>query len=459
MNPRWSEILHMNLPQILGLLGQLDATPSPWAVILARFQDNTDPLPSMAIYDDLFTSAGIGKQNMVDFFRDMSHGKIDTSGTKIFGWYTIPYNRADYGTKLDRNGLLNEAKSLATAAGVDLSKFAGVVVSCLGQVDLCGWVGGMAALCDSLSLQPSLLGQEMGHGYGLDHARFSGSTDDYRDPWDVMSTGAYPWMEADNAEFTKVGPGLNAWNMRGRGWLDEARVWTPPTPAWSGSVQLRPLHRTDLAGFLAAQLGDYLVEFRVPQRWDSAIGDPCVLVHSFADNHSYLMPATNASQSLLTGSKFQIGDPNYQYQNYMLAEVTSIDMDNLSATLNLVVRPRAPFPNIGLVGNILGGVEVDGGGWIFVGGHFTPVPPLGPVTELVQQVGRYLNLQTYRTGVDSALASQRAALEDVVRAVLRLYRESGAISEPPPGYGAQNTKQNLDPNIKQNVKKDIKKSH
>jgi len=436
-----NDLLNTNLSYLLGLLGELATVQSPWAVILVRFQDNTDPLPSMTIYNDLFTSAGTGKENMVDFFRDMSHGKLDLSGTKIFGWYTLPYNRADYGTKLDRNGLRDEAKALATAAGVDLSQFAGVVVSGLGQVDLCGWVGWMAALCDSLSLSPSLLGQEMGHGYGLDHARMQGSTDDYRDPWDVMSTAAYPWMEDDNAEFTKVGPGLNAWNMRGRGWLDEARVWTPPSPAWSGTVQLRPLHRTDLPGFLAAELGDYLVEFRVPQRWDAAIGDACDLVHRFEDNHSYLMPATNGSQSLLTGYKFQIGDPKDIYQPYMLAEVTSIDMDNLTATLNLVLRPRQPFPNIGLVGQIFGGVAVDGGGWIFVNGQFIPIPPRGPVTDLVQQVARYLGVQTYQTGVESALGSQRAALEDVVRSVVALYREASAISEQPPGYGAQNLKE------------------
>ena len=45
----------------------------------------------------------------------------------------------------------------------------------------------MNAFCDTLSLSPSPLGQEMGHGYGLDHARQEGSDTDYMDPWDVMS--------------------------------------------------------------------------------------------------------------------------------------------------------------------------------------------------------------------------------------------------------------------------------
>jgi hypothetical protein len=162
-----------------------------------------------------------------------------------------------------------------------LDDFAGVVVSGVGTLDLCGWIGGMAALCDSFSLTPSLLGQEMGHGYGLDHARLQGSNADYQDPWDVMSTAAWPGMQASHPEFGIVGPGLNAWNMRGRGWLDESRVWTVPAPSWDETVQLRPLHRTDLSGFLAAQIGEYLVGFRVPERWDAAIPRACILVHRF----------------------------------------------------------------------------------------------------------------------------------------------------------------------------------
>ena len=37
---------------------------------------------------------------------------------------------------------------------------------------------------------PSLLAHEMGHVYGLQHSRISGSTDDYKDPWDIMSAAS-----------------------------------------------------------------------------------------------------------------------------------------------------------------------------------------------------------------------------------------------------------------------------
>jgi len=430
----------VTLEQVLREWTLAGTTPSPWAVILVKFRDNQSPLPAMTIYEDLFTSKGIGKQNMVDFFRDMSHGNLDLSGSKIFGWYTLPYNIADYvgnGTpgagQIDRGGLVNQARTLATAAGVDLSQFAGVVVSCLGAVDLCGFVGGMAAICDSLSLQPSLLGQEMGHGYGLDHARQQGSTDDYRDPWDVMSTAAYPYMEANDAEFTKVGPGLNAWNMRGRGWLDESRVWSPPSGSWGGPVELRPLHRRDLPGNLAAQLGNYLIEFRVPQRWDAAISSACVLVHRFEGNHSYVMSATSGRQGMLVGDKFTTGNPAMVVEPFGELEVTGIDMKTLTATLNISVRPAFREPSL-VATMVSEAVKAGGEGIVWVGGHLRVVPPHSPAMQLLKQVDHYLSLEPGQSDVASSMAAQRAALADVVRALLPLYAEAEIVSDHPPGY-------------------------
>jgi hypothetical protein len=67
----------------------------------------------------------------------------------------------------------------------------------------------------------------MDHGYGLDHSRADGSSADYKDPWDTMSSGVSLANMAPDPNYTAVGPGLNAWNMRSRGWLDDNRVWKP----------------------------------------------------------------------------------------------------------------------------------------------------------------------------------------------------------------------------------------
>src|SRR2546423_14570684 len=70
-------------------------------------------------------------------------------------------------------------------------------------------------------------------------------------------------FSAQDAEFGTIGPGVNAWNMRSRGWLDETRVWKSACN-FDQTIKLRPLVRHDLSGYLAAEMpGGYLVEFRV----------------------------------------------------------------------------------------------------------------------------------------------------------------------------------------------------
>ena len=436
------ELSRFSLDRLVGTIERArPRVSSPWAVLLVHFQDDsTSALPARDTYEQLFTSAGSGDgNNMVDFFSDMSHGQLDLSGSRVFGWFSLPANRSDYvgntspvpPGRIDRNGLLALARTTATSQGVDLSSYSGVVVCGLGAVDLCGWIGGMAALCDSYSLQPSLLGQEMGHGYGLDHARLDGSEADYMDPWDVMSTAA-AYEDAD-PEFTDIGPGLNAWSMRSRGWLDESRVWAPHGDLpFEQDVVLRPLHRHDLRGFLAAEIGGFLVELRVQERWDAGIPRPCVLVHRFDDNHSYLMRGASGRSDLVAGDRFVSGNPDWPYARYLSVEVLHLDAGSRSATLRLSYRPAQPFPHVpDLVGTVLGGIPVDGDGIIIIGGKVIHVPPRGPVREVLEPLARYA--QTPVAGeVGPALAVRRGALEGVVRAALELHAETELVSEPPP---------------------------
>jgi len=420
---------------------------SPWAVIAVAFKDDPADLPALDLHRRLFTGAGTGHLNMVDFFHDMSHGKIDTSGTEVFGWYRLDVNRDTYvgnvypqpAGKLNRDGLLAAGKAKAVADGVQLNDFDGVVVCGYADAkvgtDLCGWLGGMAALCDQNSLQPSLLGQEMGHGYGLDHARRDGSADDYQDPWDVMSTAAWPAMEADNADFTKVGPGLNAWNMRGREWLDERRVWSGQSnSAFDVTIDLRPLHRHDLPGYLAAELGPYLVEFRIPERWDAAIPRACVLVHRFEDNHSYLMSGDSGNPDLVEGQQFRDGEIDFPYVHWFALDVTRLDTTSRTATIRLQHRPLRSPPQVG-PGIPLGGIEVDGGGILILNGKVIRVPPRGPAASLAKELARYLDTDlSPGADVAAALAQRRHALTNVMRAAGALYADTAVVSEAPPGF-------------------------
>ena len=306
-------------------------TSTPWAILLCKFNDDASEPNTRQFYERLFTQAGNGALNMVDFFSDASHGQIDLNASQVFGWLTLDKAKSDYtgsgANPAGRTALIDWARAAAARANIDLSPFFGVVVYMNVGTDLFGVLGGKAMVGD-LNSVPSVIAQEMGHGYGLDHSRKQGSEDDYQDPWDVMSTMSA--FQASHPEWEFVGPGLNAANMASRGWLDETRTWFG-----GGIVNLRPLHRRDLQGVLAVQAGDLYVEYRTQERWDAAIPDPVVLVHRFADNHSYVLPGTNGAFGLLQGGHAEYGDLSLINGPWTSVDVLSIDDANKTAQVQV----------------------------------------------------------------------------------------------------------------------------
>src|SRR5215216_7695238 len=70
---------------------------TPWAILLCKFKDNVTAEPfTQQRFEELFTSSGAGKFNMLDFFQDMSHGLLDLSGSQVFGWFTLNKNSSEY---------------------------------------------------------------------------------------------------------------------------------------------------------------------------------------------------------------------------------------------------------------------------------------------------------------------------------------------------------------------------
>lgn len=374
---------------------------TPWAILLTKWKDNNGT-PNSNIpnfYQNLFTAAGTGTYNMTDYFDVMSHGSIDLSGSKIFGWHTLDQPQSAYvgnakpsAGQLGRLDLIAAAKATATAAGDDLAGYYGVVVVMNTKTDLFGVLGGQAAVCDPLSLQPAVLGQEMGHGYGLQHSRIDGSTADYQDPWDTMSTwdGCY---SASDPNYTLIGPGLCAANMRYMGWLDESRVWKPASSAFTQQILLRPLHDRSAPGNLAAQVpgaaGGFLLEFRVPEDWDAAFPRAAIFVHRLSDGHSYRMIGSSGSSDLVVGDKFTSGSESFRFSSFTSVHVDEINENEHFAKLTLSYRPAEILISPSVVGEIFGGVAVGGGGVIVVNGRPHPIEPSGPLNEVLAQVAAH----------------------------------------------------------------------
>jgi hypothetical protein len=166
---------------------------TPWAIILCKFANHTEEPFPMQYYRDLFTAADMGSPwNMVRYFSDYSHGKLDLSGSQLFGWYQLTQTIDDYNAlgQGARAKLITWARQEATDAGENLSPFFSTVVctnywSDIGAADVGPPYLGVVA--QGTTPIPAVLGEEMGHVYGLHHSRVDGSDDDYMDPWDGMS--------------------------------------------------------------------------------------------------------------------------------------------------------------------------------------------------------------------------------------------------------------------------------
>lgn len=417
---------------------------TPWAVLLTRFQDdNSEPYPRH-FYEQLFTATGVGSQNMVDFFHDVSHGTLDLSDSKVFppvGWLELKHDKSEYkgsGTNAaGRSELIAWAKQAATAAQIDLTGFFGIVVCMNVPTDLFGYLGQPIAVCDSLSMDGSLLGQEMGHGYGLDHSRLDGLVDDYRDPWDTMSTGKVGNVTgaymAPHPVYHWIGPSLNAWNMRGRGWLDESRVWRGGDKEYDITMQLRPLIRHDLQGFLAVDLEDgHLLEFRVQEGWDAAIPRPVILLHYFQQNHSYLVHTPQGFEFLEQGDTIEFGAVDRPFDPYRRVEVVSIDPATRVATLRLSYRPAIGIPYEVAGGTILwGGIKVDAGGAIMVGGRIIHIPPWDPTLRFLEQIALFKSSELAEQPVTRE-AMQRKALTAITDHAEKMMARISPLRVPAP---------------------------
>jgi hypothetical protein len=376
---------------------------SPWAIIKCRFSDDHSDVPPDALYENLFTRSGAGTMAMVDFFREMSHGLLDLGGSQVFGWFTLPIPADEYFRRLDENQdlawrwLMQECRIAAGSAGVNLRAFRGVVwamnrgrqVPGDDGIGAWGYLGGLEAFCDRNALTPSILGQEMTHGYGVAHSRRDGSAEDYQDPWDTMST-ELAWM-APHPQYGFVGPGLNAVNMLMRDWFDRSRLWRCGDSGFVGRVRLRPLHRPDLPGFLAASLPDpnrpgreMILEFRTRRRWDAGIPEAAVLRHREEGRRSYLM----GSRNMIEGDVLEHGRRNGR--NHLRIDVVRIDEEEEVCDLEITCTQPSLADKLRSISGrlsrqVIGNVTRDGGGAVILPeGRIVPIGPWDPTMPMLR---------------------------------------------------------------------------
>lgn len=446
-----------------------------FAVLLLRMADQSGTPFDPDYAWRFFTKVGKGTRNLVDYYLDMSHGQVDLGDSEVFGWLDVPHTadelasyeqsekdieikrlsvanstlpdkvkltperiekEASFAAQKKRRAKLKEWAHEAAASIEHFCSFYSFVAVFSAPIDYYGNTEGVVVNYNPddeelLSIDLTGVAHEVGHALGLKHSGREGSDRKYGDGWDIMSAYSVFYNhtgsrnEDPSRPYRTYGPGLNAVNMQIRGWLDLSRVYQFPAGDDS-QVTLRPLHRRDLPGYLAAQLGSLWIEFRMDELWDSAIPRPAVLLHrrSVDDNGapcSMLIPANRTYDAWLSGSRarhdlgdgetFEIGNALDLDRDFMRLQV-AIDAEAREATVFVSHRaakqlePALPF----------GSVTSGGGGLIWTPSRgWVRVPPRSPLYSLLEQIAEIEQLQSLTAApaqqpVIDALTTERLGL-------------------------------------------------
>jgi hypothetical protein len=258
----------------------------------------------------LFTAPDI--ENVVTYWQDISYGELDLSGSEVFGWLTLDQNRSDYTI---RDSFLEIwGKKAAADAGIDLSRFYGVVVFLNDATDLYGKSKFVAA---DIASNFSQILQEVGHGYDLEHSRSVANPTDYQDPFCIMSGltfgGANPTFQG---RFGQSGPGLCSPYVFQAGWLAESRITRVPTNGSSPvatDLVLSPLSERSPAhpqvamfDLTVPQPYKYFVEYR-SGGWDRGLNQTAVVIHQLRPDKVAYYAGSIATSTGFSGGGFEGG--------------------------------------------------------------------------------------------------------------------------------------------------------
>ncbi len=354
------------------------------AVLLCRFSDSAQIEPNPAsFYEDLVLRRGTGGLN--DYWIAASLGAINLDGSQIFGWQTLETTRADY--LAAHPGRWDKIKGAIDAFGIEASQFA--VVIAIFNVDVADGGAQGGVLAGPQDANVTFLAHETGHVFGLEHSfdtsdrilmPWPSAPGEYYDRHDIMS--AMNVNGDAGHRFSPRGPLLSAANLDRMGWLPPARVWRSlKSSSDIYDVDIVALEHPEVGGYLAAQAGGWIAEFRMADGFDAGLPRPAVLFHNeSADPNSCIVASdpVNFNHEWQPGQTY--GNPTI-FNRFGGTRVTVVSFDLARRTARLRVQVKAarpPFIELEtMFGLGIGQLPRNGVILVVKNGRITPVPVPG----------------------------------------------------------------------------------
>lgn len=300
----------------------------PWAVILCRFKgfpgDRALEDPVEQFFREAFKP---GTGGLVEYWRDVSLGAIDITGSHVFGWVEVDIPREKAGgtpTSVPpgpgRSGLIDAAIRAVQQSGADPSTNFHCQIAVYTQnwskdgapadadwrtpgwfqywID--GSADGRGKVCLTPPFNGNVTAHEMGHGFGMGHDVGSDLTTatDYSDPCCIMS---------QNGPFNHprwgrpFGPAICLPHLAQKNWMYGRRVYYD-SGGWKNqpngiTVPLAPISRPIAHANLGIRLAyadkwDYWLEYVIPAEWNQGVpGSPYLFIRRIASTDGGERPA------------------------------------------------------------------------------------------------------------------------------------------------------------------------
>lgn len=343
-----------------------------WATLLCKFNDVAAEPENLAFFQTLIGDQGGDPAfpSMDHFWRENSYEKLNLEGSVESDWRTLPGTQASYrevngdGDTVPKFNLLAQDCADLHDGVVDFNGVDGINLMINGSIDTCcAWGGGETITVDEggstsfdMTWMPpfgyrnhDVLGQEMGHGFGLPHS--SGPYDaTYDSQWDVMSGGGT--CGTTDPDYGCIGVHTVSPYKDALGWIDNDERFV-----WNGTDSNVKVHLTRLAlpqfnpnpagetPYLMAKLpipgGNdfYTVEVRKFAGYDVGVPGEAVLIHKVDpdpdDSNARVVDATDDDDPNDDGAMWLVGETYEDEANDIAIQV----LDATTSGFVIVINP------------------------------------------------------------------------------------------------------------------------
>src|SRR5882724_10151111 len=287
--------------QTLGALAEQRAVagPQPWVTILCRFADEPAVTPRTQAWFESLLLGSATAPGLDHYWRQVSYGNVNLTGSVVVGWYTLPQPRSYYvygsPLQLDFQRAASDCTGVADA-DVYFPGFVGINLAFNDNLDCCAWGGSWTLTRDGQSrtyrmtwLPPwgyenqGPVAHEMGHGFGLPHSSGPYSAT-YDSGWDVMSG---IWLDCPpyDPSYGCVGTHTISYHKDILGWIPAAQRYMA-TAGTSQTITIERLGLPTTSDYLMAKIpiggsatNFYTVEVRRFVGYDATLPGEAVVIH------------------------------------------------------------------------------------------------------------------------------------------------------------------------------------